>query len=201
VGLLADFRSAAVALHRFPDNERLSPASLFALVRDMASAADDEEPPTAIERWRASQWTRHALLHQLYREFGLNSVLICATHAITTETWPWLPATVRRELEVGPLPDVHSFVRVQIGSNWMAVDATWPSTARGLGAPVNDRFDAGRDMKLASDPDELFHAPEDGDDLREYYRALVVRVAGHDLERRARFFAELARLIDGKGSA
>lgn len=200
MGLLADFRSAAVARRRFPDDERLSPASLFALVRDMGPDAEEAELSTALERWRASQCTKHALLHQLYREFGLNSVLIYAAHVITPETWPWLPATVRQELGAGPLPDVHSFVRLQIGSEWMAVDATWPSMARSLGAPVNDRFEAGRDMRLGCDPDELFHAPE-GRDLHEYYRTLLVRVAGHDLERRSRFFAELARVIDAEGPA
>lgn len=165
----------------------------------MGPAVEDAEPATALERWRASQWTKHALLHELCREFGLQSVLIYAAHEIAPTTWPWLPAELMRALDAGPIPDVHAFVRVQIGQEWMALDATWPSAAAALGAPVNERFEVGRDMKLACDPDELFHAPEDGD-LREYHRVLLARVAGDQIERRARFFAELTRLIDAQAS-
>ncbi|MBX7112330.1 MAG: hypothetical protein K1X87_10865 [Dehalococcoidia bacterium] len=198
MGLLADFRAAAVKRRHFPDDERLAPASLFSLVRDMPLSAEDAAPEGAIDEWSASPWTKHVLLHQLYRDFGLASALIYAAHEITPAAWPWLPPAMRSQLEL-PLPDVQAFLRVQIGSEWMAVDATWPLTLRGLGVPVNERFDAGHNMRLACDPDELFHVPEDANAGR-LYQAILTGVTGDQMERRARFFRQLTSWFDEQTS-
>lgn len=195
MGLLAKFRAAAVARHQFPDDQRLEPASLFSLVRDMPLGAQDRMPSVALEEWRASPWMKHVLLHELYGEFGLTSILIYASQEITAEGWPWLPEQLRSEIEARPLPDVEAFLRLQVGSEWMAVDATWPLWMRRLGVPVNERFEAGRDMRLACDPDELFHVPDDADATTSY-RAVLLDVVGAEMGRRTQFFQDLTNWID-----
>lgn len=168
---------------------------MFALVRDMRLTDDDTDPPAAIEAWAGSRWTKHALLHELFQEFGLNSALIYAAQEVTPALWPWLPSDLTNELtDAGPLPDVHAFVRAQVGPDWMAIDATWPEPAASLGIEVNDHFEAGRDMRLACDPDELFHVPDDAP-LHPYYEALVDRIVGEQQARRQRFFSRLASWI------
>lgn len=195
MGLLADFRQAAIGRHQFPDDGRLSPASIFTLVRDMPFAPTDDEPAAVLDTWRASGWTKHFLLHELYSDFGLNPVLIYAAHEISPATWPWLPTALRSEVLADPLPDVHAFIRLQIGSEWMAIDATWPTAAASLGVPVNGRFEVGRDMKLACDPDELFHVNEDLD-ARTYYESMIERIVGEQVARRGSFFEALAHWLE-----
>lgn len=195
MGFLADFKSAAVARRRFPDDERLTPASLFALVRDMPYArASDPEPETAVEEWRGTSWGKHYLLHVLYREFGLHSILLHATHQISAQDWPWLPAELREQLEPGPIPSVHTFIRLEIGTEWMTVDATWPAAAARLELPVNERFDAGKDMQLACDVDELFHMPEQADP-QAFRAAILEQCVGEHAARRDRFIASLSEWL------
>ena len=75
------------------------------------------------------------LLQALYEEFGLSSLLIHAAHEFTAETAPWLPAELRAYLEGGPIPDVHTFLRLHIDGQWMTVDATWPLAPKASGCP------------------------------------------------------------------
>ncbi len=192
MGLLADLKQAAVARRRFPDDERLIPASIFALVRDMPyRPASDGQPATTIEEWQGVASGKHALLHALYREFGLQSVLIHAACEITESSWPWLPDDLKAQLRDGPLPDVHTFLRLEFGPEWMTLDATWPLAAGQLGIPVNERFEAGREMKLASEPDELFHVPEDVDP-EEYKATILGGIVGDQAARRERFIETLS---------
>jgi hypothetical protein len=195
MGLLADFKTAAVARRRFPDDERMTPASLFALVRDMPyERASDAEPETAIEEWRGTSWGKHYLLHALYREFGLHSILLHATHEISVQDWPWLPPELQRELEAGPVPSVHTFIRLEVGTEWMTVDATWPAAAARLGLPVNERFETGKDMKIACDIDELFHVPEQAEP-HAFRAAILEQWVGEQAERRERFIAALSEWL------
>src|SRR5262245_22751502 len=158
MALLQDFKAAAVARTRFPDDERLTPAALFALVRDMPFARpSDGRIETVIEEWRATAPGKHVLLQALYEEFGLHTMLISALHEFSEERTPWVPAELRSHFEAGPIPDVHMFVRLQIEGDWISVDATWPQSAASLGFPVNERFEPGKEMDVACDPDEILH--------------------------------------------
>lgn len=164
MGLLQDFKAAAVARARFPDDERLTPAALFALVRDMPFARpSDGRIETVIAEWRGTAPGKHTLLQALYEDFGLHTMLIAAGHEFTLANMPWLPPALRAHLEAGPIPDVHMFVRLQIEGDWMTVDATWPLAAARLGVPVNERFEPGKEMPVACDPDEILHVPPDAD--------------------------------------
>lgn len=195
MGLLADLKQAAVARRRFPDDERLTIASIFALVRDMPyRPASDGQPATTIEEWQGTASGKHSLLRALYREFGLHSILIHAACEISESAWPWLPDELKAQLRDGPIPDVHTFLRLEVGSEWMTVDATWPLAAAQLGLPVNERFEAGREMKLASEPDELFHVPEDVDP-EEYKDTILRGVVGGQATRRERFLEALSEWL------
>ena len=192
MGLLADFKAAAVARRRFPDDERLTPASIFVLVRDMPyERASTPLAETAMHEWRGTCSAKHYLLRALYREFGLHSILIHAACEITAVGWPWLPSGLKDALQEGPIPDVHTFLRLDIGNEWMTVDATWPLAAGQLGLPVNERFEAGRDMKVACEPDELFHVPEDVDP-QAFKDVILGRHVGGQVDRRDRFIEALS---------
>jgi hypothetical protein len=192
MGLLADFKAAAVARTRFPDDERLTPAALFALVRDMPyESPSDIRPETVVAEWRATAPGKHLLLQALYEEFGYGAMLIAALHEFSVDAMPWLPEPLRHDLGAGPIPDLHMFLRLHIGADWMTVDATWPLAATRLGVPVNERFEPGREMQVPYLPDEILHVPPDADPL-EFEQHLLERHVGAQRERRDRFIADLS---------
>jgi len=198
MGLLADFKAAAVARRRFPDDERLTPASMFSLVRDMPyQRAADPLPETTIQEWQGASSGKHYLLQALYQEFGLHSILIHAACQITAADWPWLPPDLKAQLLDGPIPDVHTFLRLETGAEWMTVDATWPLAAARLGLPVNERFEAGRNMKVACEPEELFHVP-DSVDPQAFKDTLIERFVGGQAGRRDRFMRALSAWLAGE---
>ena len=191
MGLLADFKTAAVSRARFPDNERLTAPAIFALVRDMPfEAASDNRPETVIAEWRATGFGKHLLLQTLYEEFGMGAMLICALHEFRPEVLPWLPEELRAQLDP-PIRDVTAFLRLHASDDWMTMDATWPLATALLGLPVNDRYEVGHEMTIASDPDEILHVPPDADPL-EFEQRLIAGHIGSDLERRNRFVAGLS---------
>jgi len=197
--LLPAFRTAAIAHGRFPDDQRLSPEAIFALVRDLPLAAPS--PPQAevvVAEWRGSNAGKHILLEDLYDEFGLPSLLMCATHEFTPRNTPWLPPALLAMLDAGPIPDVHMFLRLEYQpGEWMTLDATWPVTTAALGLPVNAVFERGVDMELACDADEFFHVPPDTDPWA--FRARIEeRHVGAETARRDGF---IEALIDWLGRA
>ena len=196
MGLLQDFKAAAVARARFPDDERLTNAALFTLVRDMPFERPSETTPeAAMAEWRGTGPAKHALLQALYEVFGLGAMLICGLHEFTAASHPWLPPHLLDEIaRNGPVPDVHMFLRLHINGDWMTIDATWPLATARLGLPVNERFEENREQTLACDPDEVLHMPPSSD-AAEFEAIMLARHLGDALDRRNRFIDDLAAWI------
>ena len=81
------------------------------------------------------------------------------THYFTEENTKHFPEELRAYLAGGPVPDVHTFIRLRSGEGWHQIDATWPSSLECLGMTVNRHFLPGVDMKLTCDPIEFFEVP------------------------------------------
>jgi hypothetical protein len=145
-----------------------------------------------IEEWRGTCSAKHYLLAALFEELGIPSTLIVAPHEFTAASSPWLPPHLLAMLDEGPIPDVHNFLRVQPApdGDWMTVDATWPIAARELGMPANEAYAPGVEMRVACDPDEVYHVPPDVNPHDYKQRVLAEHCAGHE-ERRERFIAGL----------
>lgn len=191
--ILTTFREAATARGLLAADEPLRPDRAFELVREMPYArASDGRVETVVGEWRGTCSGKHILLRELYEESGLRCLLMCATHSFTLANTPWLPPHLREMVEDHPVPDVHNFVRLEVTPDeWMVVDATWPVAAGALGMPVNERFEAGRNMRLACDPDELFHVPPEADP-RDFKAMLLERHVGEQAERRDCFIEGLS---------
>ncbi|MCK9485853.1 MAG: hypothetical protein M0R73_04015 [Dehalococcoidia bacterium] len=148
-------------------DEGVDAATAFRLVRDMPyRRASDRQPETILREWRGTCSGKHYLLRDLLREIGMPSTVILATHEFTPDNSPWLPPHLMTEAILAPVPDVHNFLRVQYDpadDQWMTVDCTWPSAARRLEMPANLSFEPGVDQRIACDPIEIFHVPEDQD--------------------------------------
>lgn len=193
--LIPLLREQATARGLLAPDERITPAVAFRLVRDMPyRRASDRQPETVLREWTGTCSGKHYLLQALLDELGLPSMIIIATHEFDSENSPWLPAHLADELAHGPVPDVHNFLRVQhdpVASEWMTVDCTWPAAAARLGLPANLEFTPGEDQRIACDPIEFFHVPEDEDPQAMKERIIADHAAGQ-AERRDRFINALS---------
>ena len=168
---------------------------VFALVRDMAyQRASSREPEAIIREWRGTCSGKHYLLDGLFREMGYDSRVVMCTHNFTPENTAHFPEILRSELSQGPVPDVHTYVRLHTEAGWMKVDATWPQNVRALGMAVNDRFIPGVDMDVACSPVEVFEVP-DGVDPQTFKEDLIEAHCGSDMERRDRFIEDMSRWL------
>ena len=160
------------------DGESLSPERAFALVRDMPyRRASSRKPEAIIEEWRGTCSGKHYLLADVFREMGLESRVVMCTHRFTPENTRHFPPELRELVAVSPVPDVHTYLRVNTAEGWTVVDATWPSSAGPLGMTVNREFHPGDDMTLACDPIETLPVPV-GQDPQEFKEQVIREFCG-----------------------
>jgi len=164
VPLLPELRREAGRRGLTAGGAALDASSAFALVRDMPwVAAGDPLPEVTLAAWRGHDASKHYLLRQLLHELGHASILVACTHGWSVESAPWATDELREMLDEGPVADVHTFLRVDSDAGWSTLDATWPLDSARLDLPANERFAPGHDMRVACDPEELFHVPDEAD--------------------------------------
>ncbi|MSQ30425.1 MAG: hypothetical protein EXR64_00130 [Dehalococcoidia bacterium] len=195
MSLLTDFRDEARRRGALAPHEAVTLASAFHVVRDLPYArASDRAPETVLREWRGTCSGKHYLLAALLDALGCEAAVILATHHFTADNTPWLPPHLLDEVRRGPVPDVHTFVRVcsdPVADDWMTVDATWPLSTRALGLPVNATLTPGVDQRVACDIEEIIHVPEDEDPQALKERIIELHV-GDQADRRSRFIEALA---------
>lgn len=163
------------------------PADVFSLVRELPyRRASDRRPETTIREWRGTCSGKHYLLRALLAELGIESDLIAAPCYVAVDP-ARLPAPLAAILAEGPVPDVHNYLRLP----WI-VDATWPLATAAYGVPVNPEWLEGQDMLLPCSPQQEFTVPEGASEQAFKNRLLSEHFTAEELERRDRFFAELA---------
>ena len=171
--VLRAFRDEAAGRGLLSPDAPLDAEAAFALVREMPwTASTGALPEMTLGAWRGDDAGKHYLLRAVLYELGYRSILLACTHAWSVESAPWARAELRSMLDEGPVPDVHTFLRVEHDRDWGSVDATWPLGSRALGLPANERFVPGREMRIACDPEEIYHVPEDADP-EEFRRRLL----------------------------
>ena len=176
-------------------DESLTAERAFELVRDMPyRRASSRKPEAIVEEWRGTCSGKHYLLADVFREMGLESRVIMCTHRFTAENTGHFPAELRDLVASGPIPDVHTFLRVSTLECWTVVDATWPSSTGPLGMTVNREFRPGSDMTLACDPLETLPVPE-GMDPQEFKEQLIREFCGDSSEVRDEFIEGLGRWL------
>ena len=90
--------------------------------------------------------------------------------------------------------DVHTYIRLESPQGWMTVDATWPSSARAVGMPVNFLFHAGRDMKIACDVIDASEVPT-GHDPHDFKEQLISEFCGDSTLVRDDFIEGMSRWL------
>jgi hypothetical protein len=176
-------------------DEPLTVERAFALVRDMPyRRASSRKPEATIEEWRGTCSGKHYLLADLFRELGLESQVIMCTHRFTAENTGHFPVDLRELVSVSPVPDVHTYLRVNTAQGWTVVDATWPSSAGPLGMTVNREFRPGSDMTVACDAIGTLPVPE-GRDPQEFKEELIADFCGANSKVRDNFIEGMGRWL------
>ncbi|RJQ10340.1 MAG: hypothetical protein C4558_04885 [Dehalococcoidia bacterium] len=194
-GLAPKLRAAAIQRGVLDGSAAFSIPEAVRIVRDLPYArASDRRPETVIEEWRGTCSGKHYLLAQVLEELGASVIVIHATHHFTPENSPWLPPDLLAEAAREPVPDVHTFLRVQLDAfrgEWFTVDVTWPLGAKALGMPVNEGFDHKADHRIAADVEEIVHVDEE-DDPQAVKEALIQAFVDDQAARRDAFIERLS---------
>ena len=144
------FRREAIKRGLLPEGSQLDAGAVFSLVRDMPyERASSRDPATTIREWRGTCSGKHYLLNDLFDDLGFKSRIFMATHQFTEQNTQHFPAHLRGLLSDGPVPDVHTFLKIKgpgEPDDWVDIDATWPIQTKCLGMRVNERFQLHADM-------------------------------------------------------
>ena len=196
--MLETFQIEAVRRRLLAEGSQPTPASVFALVRDMPyKRAKSRAPDAIVTEWQGTCSGKHYLLKELFQEMGVNTRIIMCTHQFSLENTAHLPESLRQLTAPGPVPDVHTFLRLETESGWMDVDATWPAQAEALGMPVNREFRWGVSMGLACSPMEYFDVP-DGEEPQPFKEDLIRRFCGGEVDRREAFIQGMSAWLAEK---
>ena len=175
--------------------ETVTAESAFALVRDMPyQRAGSRRPESIIEEWRGTCSGKHYALARIFREMGMDSRVVMCTHRFTSDNTGHFPADLRALVAQEPVPDVHTYIRLESGQGWMTVDATWPSNAHPVGMPVNREFNSGEDMTIACDVIDAFEVPA-GQDPQEFKEQLIAEFCGDSTQARNDFIEGMSRWL------
>ena len=195
IGLLSLLERESRARGLLGYSESLSAERAFALVRDMPyRRASSRKPEAIIQEWRGTCSGKHYLLADIFRELGLESQVIMCTHRFTPENTRHFPPELRDLVEQAPVPDVHTYLRVNTAAGWTVVDATWPSSAGPLGMQVNGEFNPGRDMTIACNPIETLPVPE-GQDPQEFKEQVLEKFCGNQSQLRDSFIEGMGQWL------
>ena len=176
-------------------DEPLTAAACFALIRDMPyRRASSRQPEATIREWQGTCSGKHYALDRIFGELGLRSRVIMCTHRFTRDNTAHFPADLRALVEREPVPDVHTYIKLETDGGLMVVDATWPSSAAPLGMPVNRHFEAGRDMTIACDAIDTYQVPA-GQDPQVFKERLIEEFCGASTRVRDDFIEGMSRWL------
>jgi len=193
--LLPIFHEEAASRGLLDGDAELSVDWAFALVRDVPyQRASSREPEAIIREWRGTCSGKHYLLKDLFEEMGFDARILMCTHQFTEDNTAHFPAVLRAQVSQGPIPDVHTFVRLKSGAGWMDVDATWPRQTGLLGMPVNEIFLPGVDMAIACSPLETLEVPV-GVAPQAFKERLIESHCGAQSQRRDRFIEDMSQWL------
>ncbi|MCE2499285.1 MAG: hypothetical protein J4G13_00275 [Dehalococcoidia bacterium] len=161
-----------------PAGETLTPATAFALVRDIPyQRASSRQPEAIIQEWRGTCSGKHYALDRIFRQLGMDSRVIMCTHRFTLDNTGHFPPELRALVAQEPVPDVHTYLRLKTIRGWMTVDATWPGSAEPLGMPVNRWVNDGENMNIACDPIDTYEVLS-GQDPQAFKEQLIAEFCG-----------------------
>ena len=129
--------------------------ALFERVRDIPYSYPASRDPEEVLRTGVGTCSgKHYLLAELYRRLGLRVRSMICSHRFNESPLPF-PDEMQAMLRRDEIVDMHDYLQIEVGGDWMDVDATWEKGLREFGFPVNEDWDGKSAMLLSVVPDEL----------------------------------------------
>ncbi len=190
--LLAQAQKRGLLANDLDDQSGATPELVFSLVRDMHyKRASSRNPEDVIGEWRGTCSGKHYLLSDLFEELGFKTRILMCPHFFTPQNTAHFPVGLRRQTLTGSIPDIHTFLRVEIADEWIDVDATWPLSASNLGFPVNPDLRPGVNMEIACEPIETLEIPE-GMEAQAFKEQLIAAHCHGRQDQRDRFSEDMS---------
>jgi len=134
-----------------PDRARVV---LFERVRDIPYAYPASRDPEEVLRTGVGTCSgKHYLLAELYRRLGLQVRNMICSHRFNESDLPF-PEEMQAMLRKNEIVDMHDYLQIDVGGDWVDIDATWERGLRDFGFPVNEEWDGREPMILSVAPDE-----------------------------------------------
>jgi hypothetical protein len=182
-----------------PDDE-IDAEKAFLLVRDMPySRTSSYDPAITISEWKGTCSGKHQLLKKIFSELGLPSRLIACTTVTILD--PKKVIGKLRKLLVqskGRIVDVHNYLILDLPKGAMIVDATWPSSTRGMHTVINEHFVLGENQKIAAKPLISWVVPENRDIHEFKNEILSVSFSQEELNHREEFVKTVSKMTNSK---
>ncbi len=142
-------------------DEMAARITLFERVRDLPYRYPASRDPMEVLRSGGGSCSgKHYLLGELYRLLGLKVRHMMCTHRFNESPLPF-PEDMQALLIKNEIVDVHDYLQIAVGDEWIDVDVTWELGLREFGFPVTDEWDGRSSMLLTVSPDE--HSKVEGD--------------------------------------
>lgn len=140
---------------------------VFEKVRDIPYAYPASRDPIEVLRQdRGSCSGKHYLLGEMFRRLGLPIRHIICTHRFN-ESPLVFPDEMQEMLRKNEIVDLHDYLQIHLGGEWIDVDATWESGLRAFGFPVNEDWDGVTSMALSVVPEDHAIVEKDPDRLKD----------------------------------
>ncbi len=198
--LLELLKSKAIEKGLLRPADEIDLEKAFLLVRDMPYIrASSRDPGAIIREWRGTCSGKHYLLKGLFAELGYSSRLMACT-TVTHIDPKKVFGKMRKLLKQsdGRFVDVHNYLILELPDGDMIVDATWPTSARGMGTVVNEQFVLGEDQKIAVNPLKSWVVPEDRDSQEFKNEILRDSFTPEELAHRDEFVKTLGKVTNSK---
>ena len=128
--------------------------ALFEHVRDIPySYPASRDPEEVLQSGVGTCSGKHYLLGELYRRLGLRVRNMICSHRFNESPLPF-PDDMQAMLRRDEIVDMHDYLQIELGGDWIDIDATWERGLRDFGFPVNEDWDGQAPMLLSVVPDE-----------------------------------------------
>lgn len=141
--------------------------ALFEHVRDIPYCYPATRDPAELLRvGHGSCSGKHYLLGELFRRLTLPVRHMICTHRFN-ESPLVFPEPMQEVLRKNEIVDFHDYLQIEVGGEWIDVDATWERGLREFGFPVNEDWDGKSAMLLSVVPEDFAVAERDPDRLKD----------------------------------
>lgn len=141
--------------------------ALFERVRDIPySYPASRDPAELLRQGRGSCSGKHYLLGEMFRLLGLRVRHMICTHRFNESPLAF-PPPMQEMLRKNEIVDLHDYLQIAVGEEWVDIDATWQRGLREFGFPVNEDWDGKGAMLLSVVPEDFAIAERDPERLKE----------------------------------